>query len=124
MNIPNVIHQLQSQYPNKDILQNKDDNGQVIEIICEVESTKEHPGWSKAIVVADRSLPHMHKQITETYTVIKGTLNVYIENEEHNLTTGQSITIPPNKIHHVEGNATWFEAHSEPGWYLEDHIVE
>ena len=62
--------QLATKYPNTAIFENKVD-GVVAEILCEVEPTSNHQEYSFAIAVIDKSIPHYHKEIIETYKVIK-----------------------------------------------------
>lgn len=124
MNAEKIINQLMEKYPGKKIVMNKAEDGKVVEILCEIESTSVHPEWSLAIVIADRSKSHKHLKTTESYKVTKSTLKVFIDGEEKTLHEGDSVTIEPGQVHYVTGDETWFECKSEPGWTIEDHIFE
>ncbi len=124
MDVEKVIKQLKKKYPNKSIVQNKNKKEIVTEILCEIEPTNEHPDWSNAIVVLDESTKHYHNETTETYKVLKGTLNLFVDNEKIILNKKDTYTITPNKVHHATGNETWFECRSKPGWKFEDYHQE
>lgn len=121
MNPKAVTSQLKQNYPHKSIFKNDANNP--TEIICELEPTTDHPEYSKAIAVIDRSIPHYHTKTTETYTVIKGQLTVHVKDQTHQLKEGQSITIKPGNVHWAEGNEVWVECYSEPGWTPKDHKI-
>jgi mannose-6-phosphate isomerase-like protein (cupin superfamily) len=122
MNSNKVRKELKEKYPNCTIFENKID-GEVVEILCEVDPSTEHEEYSLAIAIIDKSLPHFHKESVEIYKIIKGELTLYIDGESINLKEGESYTIKTNKIHWAEGNETWIECYSEPGWKFEDHIL-
>lgn len=122
MNVEKVKSQLNEKYPGKQIFENTDEKGNVIEILCEVEPTSEHSEYSLAIAVADKSTPHKHLKTEESYKVTTGTLTVFVDDEKHVLDEGDELTIKPGSVHYVEGNETWFDCYSEPGWTFEDHI--
>jgi len=77
-----------------------------------------------AVSVIEKSIPHIHHKTTETYTIVKGNLTLHIENEVYELSEGEKCVIEPGKIHWAEGNETWVECYSEPGWVQEDHIIQ
>lgn len=116
-----VIDQLTRLYPSKNIVSLPEDNP--TEIICEVEPTVEHPEYSKAVVVYDRSVPHYHVKTVETYTVLKGTAQVIIDGKVHELKQGDTCTIPVGSVHYCLGDEVWMECYSQPGWTAADHIV-
>lgn len=64
MDIKNIIQKFEKCYPGKKIVKN--DEEQPTEIICETEPTLEHPEYSVAIAVIDRSQEHYYKETTET----------------------------------------------------------
>jgi mannose-6-phosphate isomerase-like protein (cupin superfamily) len=113
VNASKVISELQSQFPGKAIFPDHKKNP--TEILCEVDPTSDHPEYSKAIAIIDRSIPHVHYETKETYKVLKGSLTVHISGIEYQLKEGESIVIEPNKIHWAEGKETWVECYSEPG---------
>jgi len=120
MNVKNVINQLKSQYPGKPIIKNN--KGEPTEILCEIDPTKNHPGYSLAIAVIDKSTPHYHKKLKEEYRIIRGNLILHVDNRVIRLKHGEKHIILPYQIHWAEGNQTWIECRSEPGWVIEDHI--
>ncbi len=121
MNASLVIEKLTLQYPRKRIVKNNEENP--TEILCEIESTEEHAGYSVAIAVIDKSIPHYHTLLTEQYTVIEGELTLHIEEKNIQLKQGETYTITPGQTHWAEGNETWIKCHSTPGWNPKDHIL-
>lgn len=115
--------QYEKSYPGKSIFENSVD-GVVSEMICEVEPTTDHASWSLAIAVIDKSEKHHHKKTTETYKVVKGQLKLYVDNEVIELSEGDTHTIQPGQVHWAEGDETWVECRSEPGWRIEDHMSD
>ena len=121
MNQEKIIAELTAKYPEKHIIKN--DEEEPTEILCEVKATEDHPTFSMAVAVIEKSIPHFHKHSTEEYTVIKGELVLHIGNQSIPLHPGETFIIPPGKIHWAEGNETWVSCFSQPGWTLEDHIL-
>lgn len=122
MNVGNVVAELKEKYPDKAIFKNDEEN--TTEILCEVEPSSEHPGYSNAVAIVDKSIPHIHYKTTETYKIIKGKLILHIGEKEVELNEGDEYVIEPNKLHWAEGNETWVECYSEPGWTFEDHVIK
>jgi quercetin dioxygenase-like cupin family protein len=116
-----VLNRINWEYPNKNVIGIESENPQ--EVIIEIEPTQDHPEYSKAIAVIDKSEPHFHKETTETYKVIAGQLTVYIDDQIHKLKEDDEIIIKPNQVHWVQGQETWVECVSEPGWTPEDHFL-
>lgn len=121
MNYQKVIREFQQQFPSKRIIKNNDVNP--TEIICEIDPTEEHNHYDVAIAIIDKSIKHYHKKTTEIYKVIKGTLRVYIDDQLYLLKENEEIMIKPGRIHWAQGNETWVETTSYPGWTKEDHIL-
>jgi mannose-6-phosphate isomerase-like protein (cupin superfamily) len=62
--------------------------------------------------------------MTQWYTILKGSLKLYVGDEVINLKEGDKYTIKPNTVHWAESkNECWLEIYSKPGWTKEDHIV-
>ena len=120
MNKSKVIKELKQQYPGKTIILIPEDNP--TEILCEIDPSVKHLGFSVAISVVDKSAAHSHKIATEKYEVIKGTLTVYKDGEKFVLQNGETLTIWPNEVHYAQGNETWIKTTSRPGWTPEDII--
>lgn len=119
MNIKAVQSQLKKQYPTSSIIMHPEH--EPTEIICEVDPTEKHPTYSNAIGVIDSTEPHSHTTSAEIYYVTKGVLTLYVGNERHILHEGEYSVIQPGQIHRAEGNETWIEVYSEPGWSTDDH---
>ncbi|MBI3366751.1 cupin domain-containing protein [Candidatus Roizmanbacteria bacterium] len=120
MNVQKVIKELQKKYPGKKIIKNTEEN--TIEIICEIEPTKDHLNYSVAIAIIDSTISHYHQKTTEEYRVTKGILTVYKGNKSFVMHEGESIVIEPNIVHYAEGHETWIIITSRPGWTKEDYI--
>ena len=116
-----IIEKLQTLYPGKTI--SGIPEHKPVEIICEIEPSSDHPEYSTAIAVADKSAAHYHLLSTEIYEVLIGTLTVFIDGEPHILEKGEKITIEPGVIHYVIGEEVWFRVHSRPGWSEDDHFL-
>ena len=123
MNIQKVLRELREEYLGKDIFQNKDENGSVIEVICEIEPSSEHPDYSVAIAVVDTIDAHVHHVSIETYEILRGQLVLQKDGEEHILEKGDTIEIRPKEVHGGIGEEVWIKVTSKPGWTLEDHIL-
>src|ERR1700760_2855370 len=54
-----------------------------------------------AVAVIDRSQPHFHLRMRETYRVLRGTLYVANAGKGHVLREGESMTIEPGGIHYA-----------------------
>ena len=121
MNTEKVIKELSQKYPGKNILKFPEDNP--TEIICETDMEGSSTKKNFAVAVIDRSEPHYHKKTKEIYKIIKGELSLFIENQEHKLKEGDTLTIRRGEVHYAVGNETWVEVYSEPGWTQEDHIL-
>lgn len=122
MNKKKVINKLKEKYPGKKIIAIPNDNP--TEILCEVDPSLEHPDYSLAVAVIDKSEQHLHKKSKERYKIVKGKLSLFVDGTEHKLKEGEELVIEPNQLHWAEGNETWIECYSEPGWTLEDHITK
>jgi mannose-6-phosphate isomerase-like protein (cupin superfamily)/predicted enzyme related to lactoylglutathione lyase len=122
MNTKKVIQKLKEDYPSKKIYINTEDKPE--EIICEIEPSSDHPEYSSAIAVIDKTTLHFHKQAAEIYYVLEGTLNLFIENSRQVLKKDEYAVIKPGEKHYAKGNETWVLVYSEPGWSKEDHLFE
>ena len=78
-----------------------------------------------AVAVIERSQPHFHGTMRETYRVLRGALYVACGGYGHVLGEGESLTIEPGLIHHARGvgEPAWIEVGSQPPWSPEDHHV-
>lgn len=121
MNIDKVIEELNKRYPGKALFKNNEEN--TTEILCELEPAHEHPEYSNAVAVIDRSFPHIHLKTLETYKILKGALKLHIGNKTVELNTGDTYVIKPGNVHWAEGDETWVECYSNPGWLFQDHAI-
>lgn len=108
-------------YPGRVIVENTADGAS--ELICELEPTHQHPEYSVAIAVIERSLPHVHTVATETYEVLEGTLDLVIDGVHQVLAQGDRVVISPGSVHYATGDAAWVQVTSRPGWTASDHIL-
>lgn len=120
MNVESVLESLSSLYPGTKIIQNKDREGNVVEILCIVHTTK---AVSEIVAVVDRTLAHYHKHATEIYEIIRGKLILSKEKEKLLLQVGDHIQIDPGEVHSAEGQETWVRITSRPGWNILDHAI-
>jgi mannose-6-phosphate isomerase-like protein (cupin superfamily) len=121
MDVEKVLSRLNAAYPNKKII-SLPTLGPT-EILCEVEPASEHSEYSVAISIIDKSVSHYHIKSIETYKILEGELDLYINGLVHHMKKGDSMVINPFSHHYAIGNETWIECRSEPGWTIEDHIT-
>ncbi len=115
-----IIDKLKSKYPWKEAF---DLDGRWLHFVCEVEPTINHPEYDRAIEVIISSKPHKHLKATQYYTIISGTLKLYLDKKEIILNSWDKFTIEPNTVHWATSdNECWIEILSKPGWTKEDHI--
>lgn len=119
-----VTRELQARYPDKDIFLLPLEDPK--EIICEVEPSKDHPDFSKAVAVIERSEPHVHHKSWERYEVMEGKVVLYMGHQRRVLHKSQSVVIWPGTNHWAESvnsEEAWVMVDSSPGWTTEDHIL-
>lgn len=115
-----ILEELKRTYPGKAVY---DLDGRGKHFLVEIEPTSEHPEYDRAIEVIIRSLPHKHRRMTQTYTILRGVLHLFVDGEEITLKEGDTYTIFPEQTHWAESKEAWVEIFSEPGWTQEDHIL-
>jgi len=115
-----ILKQLRKKYPSKNCF---DLNGRGMHFACEVEPTKDHPEYDRAIEVIISSKPHKHLKMTQYYTILSGTLELHVGDQAITLRRGDKYVITPGKAHWARSdNECWLEIYSKPGWTKEDHI--
>lgn len=115
-----VIAQLREEFPGKTIVCLPEDNP--TEIIVELDRNGVED-CSVAVAVIDRSAPHYHRMLTETYEVQEGVLYLQVEGMLHVLNPGDTFTIHPGQVHWAEGKATRIIVTCTPPWRPDDHIL-
>lgn len=116
-----VLKLLKDKYPEKD---SYDLDGRGLHFVCEVEPVSEHPEYDTAIEVIIKSKPHKHLKMTQRYTVLEGSMDLYVEDEEIHLEKGGQYVIVPGRVHWATSDGkSLVELYSVPGWTKEDHIV-
>ena len=115
-----ILNQLKEKYPDAKAF---DLNGRGKHFVCEVEPTKDHPEYDRAIEIIIKSQPHKHLKMTQYYTLLSGTLELHIGEKVVILRSGDKYMIPPGNVHWALSNdECWVEIYSKPGWTKEDHI--
>src|SRR3989344_7639226 len=114
MQAESVVEEFKQRFPGRNIVMLPAENP--TEIICEIEPTEEHPDYSIALAVVDRSEPHHHEKSVETYLIEEGTLILHVEDEQIILKEGDTYVVNPTSVHWAEGNATHVRVESRPGW--------
>ncbi|MEP7103088.1 MAG: cupin domain-containing protein [Candidatus Dojkabacteria bacterium] len=116
-----ILKELSDKFPNKRAW---DVDGRGLHFVSEVEPVEEHPEYDKAVEVIISSKPHKHLKMTQYYTILKGNLKLYIDNNPIHLREGDKYIIKPSQIHWAKSDdESWVEIYSEPGWTKEDHII-
>lgn len=91
--------------------------------VSEVEPTKEHPEYDKAIEVIIKSKPHKHLETKQEYRILSGNLKLMVNDKTITLNPNDTFTVLPGTTHWAESdNEAWVEIVSHPGWTKEDHI--
>jgi len=121
MDAERIVKELVKKYPGKNIVKNPDNDP--TEIVCEVAPAETPDGEGVAVAVIDRSEPHYHKKIKETYKITKGKLTVYRNGHPYRLCEGDKISILPGEVHCAVGDETWVEVLAKPGWNINDHFL-
>lgn len=115
-----ILNQLRKKFPGAKTF---DLDGRGKHFLSEVEPTKNHPEYDRAIEVIISSKPHKHLKMTQYYTILSGILDLHIGKKKITLHPGDKYTILPGNIHWAESeNECWLEIYSTPGWTKEDHI--
>jgi len=115
-----ILNKLRKKYPGKAAF---DLDGRSKHFVCEVEPTKDHPEYDRAIEVIITSRPHKHLKTTQFYTILSGSLKLHLDKKVITLHPGDLYTIRPGIIHWATSDECWMEIHSTPGWTKEDHIL-
>ena len=116
-----ILRQIKKKYPGKEAY---DLDGRGLHFVCEIEPVKDHPEYDRAVEVILSSKPHKHLKMTQHYTIISGTLELYVDDNTIMLNPGDTYTINPGVAHWAKSDGEcWLEIYSKPGWTKEDHIL-
>ncbi|CAN5291956.1 hypothetical protein BH10PAT1_BH10PAT1_3340 [soil metagenome] len=117
-----ILKDLKNKYPGKDCF---DVDGGGTHFAAEVEPTKEHPEYDRAVEVVISTKPHKHHKMTQEYTIISGVLELHDGEKIIILNQGDKHTVFPENIHWAKSinGECWMEVYSKPGWTREDHIL-
>ncbi len=121
MTVTEIIDQFKRDYPGKNIICLPEVNP--TEIICEIEPTTEHTGYSVIIAAEVKAVAHYHLKSTEVYEVLEGKLEFHVGNKIIALKPGGTYTVKPRQVHYAVGDWTIIKVTSYPGWTVEDHIL-
>lgn len=116
-----ILNILKTKYPGK---KSFDLDGRGMHFVSEVEPTQDHPEFDRAIEVIISSKPHKHVNMTQYYTILKGSLELHVGEKTIKLSAGDKYVIEPHNIHWANSDdECWVEILSKPGWTKEDHIT-
>jgi quercetin dioxygenase-like cupin family protein len=121
MKVNEVLEYLGQNYPGKEVIMLPPDDP--TEILCETEPSAEHSEYSVAIAAIKRSALHRHAVTTETYEIIDGQLDLYIDGEKVTLGPEDVCTVVPGENHYAVGDFALAKVTSHPGWTPKDHIL-
>ncbi|HUD11544.1 MAG TPA: cupin domain-containing protein [Candidatus Saccharimonadia bacterium] len=115
-----ILQWLKTAFPGKD---SYDLDGRGQHFVCEVEPVSEHPEYDRATEVILVSKPHVHRKMTQYYTVQSGTLELHDGAKTFILEAGNKHVVAPGNVHWAKSNdEAIVEIYSEPGWTKEDHV--
>lgn len=117
-----ILKELAKHYPGKNAFAMNNKN---LHFACEIEPATDHPEFDRCIEVVIQSEPHFHRKMTQSYTIIRGKLELHIDNKTVILQEGDGYVVKPNQIHWAKGIdcECWYENYSTPGWTPDDHIL-
>jgi mannose-6-phosphate isomerase-like protein (cupin superfamily) len=50
---------------------------------------------------------HLHRTMTETFTVLEGQLDIFMHDQWHPVGTGQTFTVPPGHVHTIRNSRNY-----------------
>lgn len=96
------------------------------ETIYELVGTEEGLGWSMAIADIVQTAPHYHRDLSETYIVVSGLLEVTVDDKSYVMRQGDVMVIPTNAVHSARSltdEPARILVSCVPGWTPEDHTL-
>lgn len=115
-----ILSMLRSSYPGKRCY---DVDGRGMHFVCEVEPVADDSGYDRAVEVIISSTPHMHLRTTQRYMVLKGTLELHVNDASILLQESDTYTVNPQAAHWATSeDEAVVEICSKPGWAPEDHL--
>ena len=123
MTLQEVLDYFEKNYPNANVSKVPENNP--LELICQIDPTQDHPGYSVALAAISSSQPHHHAMAREEYEVISGTILVSVDGAVRTLYEQEKVTIPAGKVHSASSVEDYalVKVTSQPGWTAQDHIV-
>lgn len=101
---------------------------QPLKTTYELVPTYEGLDFSLAITDFIETTPHYHLHLSETYTIVYGTVEVFVDEKSYILNPGDVIVVPINSVHwarSVNGKLARMIVSCIPGWTPEDnHLVK
>jgi len=127
MTIPTeMIEHLKERFPLGRFIALPSDNP--TEVVCEL-NRDEMMRWGLAVVMIGLSRPHYHRKTLEVYTVVRGTLDLYLRKNNtiviESLSCGRPFMVEPDTIHWAEcvGIPSKVLVTSHPAWNEKDHFL-
>ncbi len=121
MNVRKIKKEFAEKYPEATIILLPHDHPR--EILCEIDPATNHPDYSVAISVIERSAPHYHKIATEEYEVLSGEITLFLGDEKRVLKPGDKVIIKPGTVHWTKAKSARVKCTSRPGGVPKDHIL-
>ncbi|OGH18779.1 MAG: hypothetical protein A2770_04700 [Candidatus Levybacteria bacterium RIFCSPHIGHO2_01_FULL_38_12] len=85
----NILSELSQRYPGTTVY---DLDGRGMHFLSEVEPVSEHPEYDRAVEVIFDSKPHKHLKMTQNYTILSGTMKLYVDKNVLDLSKGDKYT--------------------------------
>jgi quercetin dioxygenase-like cupin family protein len=115
-----ILSWLRSSYPGRRCY---DVDGRATQFVCEVEPVDGQSGYDTAVEVIISSSPHKHERATQRYQVLKGTLELHLDDDSMLLHEGDTCNVKPGTAHWATSeDEAVVEIRSKPGWNPEDHL--
>ena len=115
-----ILGMLKAKYPDAECW---DIDGKSWHFVAEIEPSRKHPEYDRAVEVILTSSPHKHHKMTQHYTILTGHLKLHDGDGVFMLGPGDQHTVEAGKVHWADSrDEAMVEIYSTPGWTREDHI--
>jgi predicted enzyme related to lactoylglutathione lyase/mannose-6-phosphate isomerase-like protein (cupin superfamily) len=119
MDVKKIVSELKKQYPGKKIIFNNQKTP--TEIICELDLVEKPMGsYSTSVSVIEQTKPHYYQKSAVIYYVLKGKLELIVEDKRYYLSENKYHVVLPGKVHFTKGKATSVLVYAEPAISKED----